>query len=286
MKKGEIVRVFIIGSNGYIAKRLIDNFPKYWDYNLVSSKPFGEEIYLNLESPYEFDYNSICTDDFIILLAAISSPDVCENRYKYAYKINVIGTKIFIENCLERGAKVLFFSSDTVYGKQDYKVNENSVCKPLGAYGQMKYEIESDFKKDKNFKVFRLSYVFSKNDKFMKYLKNCSICLENADVFHPIYRNVVYIGDLINAIINIINQWKDWENKIFNICGPQLLSRIDLTNIYIKNVDNKLEYIVTNPTKNFFKARPEKIETNSLYLQRLLGYKPSKINDIVSVEFK
>ena len=46
--------------------------------------------------------------------------------------------------------------------------DENSDPKPLGEYGKMKLLVEKEFSREERFKTLRLSYVFSKDDKFME----------------------------------------------------------------------------------------------------------------------
>ena len=72
---------------------------------------------LNLSEPYEFDYELIKPDDFVVFCAAISSPDKCRSDYSNAYATNIEGPKFVITKFLERRARVVFCSSDAVYGE-------------------------------------------------------------------------------------------------------------------------------------------------------------------------
>ncbi|WP_152395473.1 NAD-dependent epimerase/dehydratase family protein [Paenibacillus guangzhouensis] len=281
--------IFIIGKSGYIAKRLIDyldsNPIDNQDINVTSSHTEEQAMYLNLLEPQSFDYSMIKENDFIVLLAAISSPDICNRDYDTAYEINVSGTAYFISKCIERNARVLFMSSDTVYGLQQSEVDENTDTNPIGNYALMKQEIEQKFMGYSNFKVFRLSYIFSREDKFTSYIHGCCRKGEVVDVFHPIFRRTVYIEDLIQAIITIEQDWDEWSNQIFNICGPSLLSRVDLVQFYKFNVNNELEYRTTEPDESFFKARPKTIDMASIFFEKLLKRKPIKIDEAMSREF-
>lgn len=189
----------IIGKNGFIAKKLL----KRGQYKVTTSNELSsDDVYLDLKNSESFDYSYINEQTNIIFLAAISSPDICNNNYDEAYKVNVIGTKYFIKKALKRGAKILFFSSDVVYGNTIDKVDENSKTNPFGNYAKMKDEVEKSFETEKNFKVFRLSYVLSKEDKYLSYLKSCVDKNEVAEVFHPFSRKVVFIEDVLEAIEN------------------------------------------------------------------------------------
>lgn len=271
-------KIFIVGKNGFIAKKLLERDT----YKTMSSnKKDTSSLYLDLKKAEELDYSIFDEKSKIILLAAISSPDECNNNYEESYKINVTGTKYFIKEAIKRDAKVLFFSSDVVYGNTTEKVDENSLTNPFGSYAKMKNEIEEIFKDEANFKVFRLSYVLSKEDKYLSYLQSCVEKNEIAEVFHPFNRKVVFIEDVLEAIENIIDQWDEFSNQKFNICGNEDISKKDMADFYKKITRYKLQYSIIEPNSAFWEARPKDINMQSLYLEKLLNKKPIKIEDAI-----
>lgn len=272
----------IIGKNSFIAKQLMLRN----EYCTTSSTNDSGDYYLDLKNPEEFDYSVISATTNIILLAAISSPDQCNNNFEEAYQINVAGTKKFITRVIEKGARVLFFSSDVVYGNTIKIVDENSLTNPFGKYAQMKDEIEKEFEHNSNFKVFRLSYVLSQKDKYLRYLHQCLLKGEVAEVFDPFVRKVVYIEDLLDAIENILLQWDHFSSSKFNICGGEAISRKDIALYYSQENQGKLKYTLITPEENFWKARPKDINISSLYLEKLLGRKPIKIQDAIKTIVK
>ena len=266
----------IIGKNGFIAKKLLlrGNY-------LSTTTNVNDDIFLDLSDADNFNYNIIDENTTVIFLAAISSPDECNNNYESSYQINVIGTKHFISESLKRGAKVLFFSSDVVYGNTQKIVNEKSETNPFGNYAKMKDEVEKYFEGVKNFKVFRLSYVLSKEDKYLSYLQSCILKNEEAEVFYPFSRKVVFIDDVLESIENIIKLWDKFENQKFNICGESDVSRKDIADFFNKINNGKLRYKLLEPDESFWKARPKDINITSLYLEKLLGRKPTAIQDAI-----
>lgn len=269
----------IIGKNGFIAKKLISRKK----YQLTTSNlEDTSSLFLDLQNSDNFDFNVINNDMTIVFLAAVSSPDDCNNNHNKAYKINVTGTKYFIGEAIKKGAKVLFFSSDVVYGNTLEMVDENSKTNPFGNYAKMKDEVEIAFENKKNFKVFRLSYVLSKEDKYLSYLKSCIDKNEVAEVFHPFSRKVVYIEDVLEAIENVIARWDDFENQKFNICGDEDISRKDIADFYNEEVGNMLKYTILEPNDKFWEARPKDINITTLYLEKLLGKKSTKIKDAIT----
>lgn len=272
----------VVGKNGFVAKALHDRGLKNITFT-TSNKENNTDVYLDLKHPNDFDYSILNENTIIILLAAISSPDVCSNDYDNTYAVNVTGTKEFVEKALLKSAKILFFSSDVVYGNTQNEVNEDSNTNPFGHYAEMKDEIEKAFLKEKNFKVFRFSYVLSKDDKYLKYLKNCTDNDKTAEVFHPFERKTVYIEDVLDAIEAILKRWNEFENQKFNICGSELISRKDIADYFSEASDKKLKYELQEPDENFWEARPKDINITSLYLEKLIGRKPTKIKDAINI---
>lgn len=281
-------KIIITGENGYIARHLFNKFQNSGRVILTSRRCSNDSdcLILNLEHPERFDYKQISQGDIVVHLASVSSPDFCAKNQDLAWHINVAGTNYFIEKCLGQNARVLFISSDTVYGSKQVVFNEDSPCSPVGIYGKMKHEVEKTFFREPGLKIFRLSYVFSKNDKFTNYLNNCLKESVLAEIFHPICRSVVFIDDVVDAVVNLYYSWDSFENNIFNICGNELLSRKDLANIYKEIVSSALETKIVNPGDSFFKARPKSIHMKSKYFEKLLGRKTTTIKDAFIKEFK
>ncbi|MCI2105455.1 MAG: sugar nucleotide-binding protein [Intestinimonas sp.] len=275
----------IIGSSSYIASRLMPVIPAGETVIRYARQPNADERKLDLTVFCESDLEKIRSGDFVVLLAAISSPDFCRDHEAEAYAINVTGTENFIRACLSRGARVLFFSSDVVVGATETVHDETMPVSPVGNYGSMKRAVERAFAGDPRFKVFRLSYVFSRQDKFLRYLASCVEKGETADVFQALYRNVVYLGDVLSAVIALGKSFDCWENSIFHLSGPELLCRADMAMCYQKISMSELSYTVSIPDARFFEARPNVIETRSLYLQDLLGHPATALEKAMQIEF-
>ena len=276
----------IIGSHGYIASRLLARQPKEGiRIRCYSRRGNADTLPLDLADLSSESFSAIREGDYVILLAAVSSPDYCRDHYEEAYRINVTGTERFIEECVSRKANVLFFSSDVVIGPTNEAADESAEANPFGHYGRMKHMIEQAFASETRVKVFRLSYVFSKEDKFMTYLENCAASGKTAEVFSALYRNVIYIEDVIDSIFALEDTFDQWENSVFHICGRELLSRKDMAEIFREKVNPKLQITARIPDESFFMARPNVIQTDSLYLEKLLRRKPMSISEAMQSEF-
>lgn len=280
-------KILVIGASGYLGNRLFNESLDQFIVEGTSTE--GKKFHkLNLLKPYEFDNSIIREGNFVFFTPAISSPDECKNDSKdsLAWRTNIIGTKIFIEDCLKKKAKVIFFSSDTIYGETTEMVNENSKENPFGNYSKMKRIIEKEFECYEDFKSIRLSYVFSKHDKFSKYLFNCANKKINAEVFPSMKRAVIYINDVIDGLKELIKGWDKFkEYKVINFGGPEILSREDLAKLLGEKAIPSLNYKVIPPPEDFFIHRPKEILMESPILNLILHRKLTYIKDAIIKEF-
>lgn len=280
-------KIVIVGSTGYIAEAVINkcNTLKI-DYVTVSRNPSLSDYFLDLDNSDFTDIEYISNGDTVVFLAAISSPDTCDLNFSNSFNINVINTISFIKATLQKGAKVIFFSSDVVYGNIDAVNDENSEDIHItSSYALMKLSVEKYFSTDTNFKIFRLSYVFSWNDKFMNYLHSNYNSNSIAEIFHPFYRKMIYLNDLIDALFCLIQNWLNYNDRSFNLCGDKFYSRLDLAEFYNKFV-GPLKYLVVKPNRKFYKARQEKINITSLNLHRLIYKEATNIENAFLIEKK
>lgn len=278
--------MFVIGCKGYIGRSAVVALQMSdLSVTAVSSHPDPGMLHLDLSVPEDFPYTHIKVGDVVLITAAVSSPDMCRDRHDLAYAINVVGTIRFVERCLKQGARVVFFSSDTVYGPGDMERDETAVCHPAGEYACMKREVESHFADHSAFKVLRLSYVFSREDKFTAYLTACARDHKVAEIFHPMLRRAVYLGDLLDLLKLICMNWENVIDVVINVCGPELLSRVNMANLYREIVSPDLQFKVVEPPPEFFIARPRVINMSDLIFKRVLCRTPKSLHDAMCIDF-
>ena len=282
------MKVVVVGQNGFVGSSLVKYLKEKGLEVVGTSSKAGEgDLQLDLLNVGDFDFEVVDSGDCVIFAAGVSSPDACEKRDEVIYAINVLGTIEAIRQFLEKGARVMFFSSDLVYGSSDEGevFKETSMVKPLMEYAKMKHEVEKMFLGKENFVTLRMSYVFSRFDKFTKYLTKCAKNGDLAEIFHPIYRNVVYLGDVLAGIERLVMNESLMSSGILNLCGEESLSRMDLADQYKEVVDGSLEYKLVDPPENFFKVRPRKIVVDFLHFSKILDRKLSSIVEAMRLEF-
>lgn len=281
-------KIAVVGSNGFIAKQIIPRFESI-NYEVVKISHTLQEscIQLDLGNCDTFDFTVLKDVDYIIFAAAISSLDVCENNYEMSYNINVTGTRHFIKNAIAQGCKVLFFSSDAVYGMDNGEnFTEESILNPISRYGEMKRAVELEFASEQAFKAIRLSYVFSYYDKFTQYYLSCVEKNEMAEIFHPFYRSVITIDDLMVLIDAILGKWDNIPASVINACGEELISRIRIADCIDRIIKNTVYYNVVRMPEDLLAIRPCITCMKSLYRNDLLESDFTSFEEKVRVEIK
>lgn len=83
--------------------------------------------------------------DWVVLAAAISHVDVCEQNPELAEGVNHAGAVHVAEACGERGIRMIFISTDYVFdGSKGSPYEVNDPVAPLSVYGRTKAAAEQD----------------------------------------------------------------------------------------------------------------------------------------------
>lgn len=265
------MNVALVGSSGYIASFLLKKFSneQHIENVLKIDQNDDADAKLNLLEPNSFNYEVLDNIDLVIFTAAISSPDKCATDFEWCWSINVVGTSYFISEAIKRNCKVLFFSSDAVFGDiPGYIYDEYSETKAETPYGKMKKAIEDKFKEDRNFKAVRLSYVASASDRFISYCIDCMRRESIADIFHPFYRNVVTVSDVVDVVIWFTKNWNTYEYYVLNVAGKELVSRVRMADEINRYMGDRLKYVISVPNSDFYQNRPRITQMRSLFLKK------------------
>lgn len=279
------MKIIVLGASGYIGRLLVSEAGKITSVLGTTSQAVDNLLRLRLDSLDEFDYQAVQNSDVVLLTAAISAPDICSREFERAWAINVTGTSSFISEAISRGARIIFFSSDTVYGERADEFDETTTCNPAGDYAVMKHEVEKKFLGNPAFKTIRLSYVFSREDKFTKYLIGCAERGEEAEIFHPFYRAVVHRDDVVQGAIALTQRWDEFPQAVINFGGPDVIARTEFGQTLKDSVLPALRFRQIEPAPEFFANRPRVIQMKSSLLASLLARPARSLREAAQLEF-
>ena len=279
---GKPVKI-IIGRHGYIANELIRVLESRGEEFISTSRKEEKDgiLKLDLRKPEADFYSRAPRGSLVYMLASISSPEMCSKEPEFARIVNVDATCSFIDNCLIKGLRVCFASTDAIFGLNQGTCFDETTAHPLGPSAEMKAEVERHFLPYKEFKTVRFSYVLSGHDKFSLYLKECAEKRQVALIYDPFIRSVIGLQDVVIGLINLDKKWSEMPSAI-NFCGREVVSRKALAMAFKKTYESSLEFKITEAPNSFFKERARTIITESTYFSRLLGKSTSTIEETYS----
>jgi UDP-glucose 4-epimerase len=229
--------VLVTGSNGYLGNSFINQYKnkyKFENFSLLTQK---------LE---DINFDSV---DIVLHCAALVHQKI-EHSYEKYHKINVEYPLKLAKLAKENGVKqFVFISTIAVYGEDEEKLDENTICNPIKPYGKSKLEAEKELLKlnDDNFvvSIIRPPMVYGKDapgniDSLIKLVKKLPIIplggIENK-------RSFISIQNLCHMIDEIITQQKA---GIFLASDDEPFSTSKFIELMAKNLDKKV-YLVKIP---------------------------------------
>ena len=229
-------RILILGNRGYIGSALCD-FIKHNTGYLLGREWSLTGIDLNLfptDNNYSLplDYNTLSEDyisryDVVIMLGGISSAPYCKQNPQESYKANVTDF-VNLVNKLPNGCKFIYASSASVYGLSGSipQTEQDTLKPPVSPYDHQKQflDVYSALNlRDIQYYGLRFGTVCGysgtpRNELLLNAMTRASKLDGVVRVSSPdSYRAVLYMQDLIRAILCIITQNK--PKGIYNLCS-------------------------------------------------------------------
>jgi dTDP-4-dehydrorhamnose reductase len=147
-------KVFITGGSGVLGKSLIENFPK--EYSIFAPSSTECNI-LDLEKLTNTIQNY--NPEILIHAAAYVNTFGCEKDLKKALASNVEGTLNVVKASIPLSCKVVYISSEYVFGgsKGNYTINDR--LDPKNIYGKTKAASEYIISTLPNYQIIRAPFV-------------------------------------------------------------------------------------------------------------------------------
>ncbi|MBO5420780.1 MAG: dTDP-4-dehydrorhamnose reductase [Clostridia bacterium] len=146
--------------------------------------------------------------DAVVHCAAYTAVDKAEDDAETCYKVNVTGTKNIAEACKEIDAKMLYVSTDYVYGGHGSEpIDPSAATDPQNVYGKTKLEGEEAVKSvlDKYF-IVRTSWVFGINgNNFVRTMLRLAESRDTLNVVDDQIGSPTYTPDLAELIVEMIH---------------------------------------------------------------------------------
>ena len=249
--------LIIVGANGFLGKKLSNNASDYTDvYSLESNQ---------IEFPRNLQKTSV-----FVYLRAISSPTYVQANPIISNKINVENSYKFLNEALSNGHKVIFASSDIIYGHSEIKVfSENDGVNPWGLYAKQKHLIEKTFAGHENFLSLRLSLVTGEGSKLEKILQVESPAkIAQGIVRNPV--NITFFLKTIKTLARLDSFEEHFPANSLNIGGNEQIEIFDLASNIARNKGFIMPVAVERELVDY-DARPAITRISSRVAEEIVG---------------
>lgn len=135
--------ILVTGANGYLANYIYHENKDAFHWIRMTRK---DADFSNPQAVYEF----LKQQDFDVCFhtAANATTAICEEQPELAHDINVKSTKVIVDVCKEKHARLIFCSTEQVFNGivNDQPIKEDTLPHAVTVYGQNKIECEAYIK--------------------------------------------------------------------------------------------------------------------------------------------
>lgn len=284
-------RILIIGSNGMLGQRLTEFFLSSPDIELLCTsqeeRSFIDNVeYKSLDITQKQKVKEVILDffpDFVINTAAYTNVDKAESEKELAWKTNVNGIENISLYSWTIDAHLIHISTDYIFDGKNGPYSEDDKPSPINYYGRSKLASENSIRTSGvRFTIIRSNVLYGPTKygrpDFVKWVIDSLSSGKEIKIVKDQFNNPTFIDDICHAINKIIEFKKE---GIYNIAGPEILSRLDFTYRianYFSLDKNLIIPIVTEDLKQPA-PRPLKSGLITLKAETQIGYKPTGIEE-------
>lgn len=284
------MNILITGADGMLGSCLVKEFRNF--ANIFATSRSKELPYIH-EHHLSFDLTSNCLEplflwskpNVVIHTAAMTNVDMCELNPRSAYSINTESVSKLIDLSSKYNSKIIFISSDAVFGGFITAPSELSAPSPLNIYGSSKLSSEFLlFNSTVPHVIIRTTIIGksikSTNTSFAQWIYES---LKRSNPIH-LYEDVIFspisIWDLSNEIQHIITTNM---TGLFHVSGSSSVTKYEFGINFAKylNLDLKLINKSTFKAGNHKASRSLNQTLDSSFYEKVSGRKlPTSIESI------
>lgn len=163
--------------------------------------------------------------DLVLHLAAITSLNYCENNKAASRRSNFETTRALVEVCADKRLRLIFFSSDYVFGAEDRLWREHDAPCPTTQYGKDKAASETMILRGlQDFAIVRTAQIYGLPGDFVGLVYDALLSGDHFKAYSNLVNCPTWVGDL-HAMVDAIVAFG--YRGIFHCVGPEASSRYD-----------------------------------------------------------
>ena len=266
------MKIIITGANGMLGSSLCQ---LYHNKNKVHALHRDKECFTACSSDYSLDltdtskvgdvFNQI-NPDLVIHCASLTSLESCEKNPDLAISANVLVTENVAKSCSAE-TKLVYISTDQIYGETADRSEANKTLKPLNQYGKTKLLGEKKVQDlCSNYLIVRTN-IFGWNVKpgrisSAEWIYNSLINGDRITLFTDYTFSPIYTNSLGEAILDLVKM--DY-NGVINIGSSIPCSKYDFGMLLASTCDLDQSLISAGSIKDnhLFATRPGKLDLHT-----------------------
>ncbi|MCC6954573.1 MAG: SDR family oxidoreductase [Deltaproteobacteria bacterium] len=301
--EGQIVTV--LGGAGYIGcvltRHLLDAGVRV---RVFDNFTFGSEGIERLKHPsLEILEGDICDirrtsaaiagSDAIVLLAAVVGKRVADDPRPFIREVNLLASSVVIDAAIEHGAsRLIFASSDAVYGMQSGVMYETGTPDPVSLYSRLKLRMEEQVirSKKRTFHPTALRiancYGYSPRMRFdlvaNALIRDAVLKKEITITAKEQVRALVHVDDVARAIVSCLRAHVSLvSGQIFNVGSNEQTYQLN-------HLVNLVKTLVPEVSVNILGGSPDVVDyhLSSSKIQKLLDFRPQGTVERAMIELK
>lgn len=271
------MKVLITGGSGLLGKYLIETSPNVKIYpTYYTNDVFHNSKLSQIEHAYRLDVTDSkqvdylfqrVRPDIVIHTVSVGSVDYAERFPKVAYSIDVEGTKNVANACDIFKSKLVYISSNAVYGGNTPPYSEKSDQNPINRYGTIKREAEKIVKQLDNYFIFRFFLLYGfpfagARQNWANIIAHKLLAKEEIRLVNDVLWQMTYAKDAAKAIWNIVLS-ENSKHKQYNIASYDIINLYEFglkiaerlwqpTELIVPISSNQLEGLAPRPKNSTF----------------------------------
>lgn len=238
-------KTLIIGGSGLVGRALIkrikDIAKVYATYNTNRINLEGAKFY-QLDVRDANQVNDLVKEiqpEILIHAAAKRNTKYCEKNPEEAYRVNVEGTKNIVNACKNVNTKMVFFSSDLVFGGTKGKYKEEDKVNPLNTYGKQKVIAEKIIRDNlDDWLIIRASYIygwFPGRDNFVSWVVENLKNGREIQISYDQFVTPIHVENFVDILMKLLENDK---KGIYHVGDGECLSKYE----FVKSIKETLQF--------------------------------------------
>lgn len=233
MKLTKTTRVLITGAGGMLGTTLLRAIKSQVTTIPTSLHPEDHMLALDIRNQKDVKKMiSTTKPDLIIHLAAITSPEYCENNPNDAFAVNTIATQTLATQAAKKGIHFVFISSSGIFDGKKQQYTEKDIPNPITVYGKTKWAAEQLVTALPNTLIVRPAWVVGGGPKKDKKFVGMIIRQIQSNM-NPMYvvedkiGTISYAPHVVETLITLVTEGKTGPHHVANdgICSRYDIAR-------------------------------------------------------------